>query len=310
VRRMAWLAGLLALAGAAHAAGDAALAVVEACRARLDPAVDIGIERIARRCPDLMPAIESAPWRDLMPRAMRERREDISAAGLDALVKLVRESQARPALRTAPKRAALDPILAGLELKAEDAPSRWERFKRWLRERFKRDNDKDERGWLDELLLELRTSEGFARTMTWLGYGLVIGLSVYVIWGEMRAAGFLGLGRRRGAGARDAAWQRRLTLRDINSAPLAERPGLMLRLLGDAFARAGRLPAPEGLTASAIAARAALESDAERTDLALLARCADRVRYAGDVPAESELADAVAVGRGLLAGSTPTKGSR
>src|SRR5688572_29168198 len=88
------------------------------------------------------------------------------------------------------------PILAGLELKAEQAPSRWERFKRWLRDRFKQGDDKDERGWLDELLLDIRTSEGFARTLTWLGYGLVIGLSVYVIWGEMRAAGFLG-GRRR-----------------------------------------------------------------------------------------------------------------
>jgi hypothetical protein len=308
VRRAAWLAGLLALAGAAHAADDAALVVVEACRARLDPAVDIGIERIARRCPDLLPAIEKAPWRDLMPRAMRERREDISASGLGALAKLVRESQARPALRAAPERAALDPILAGLALKAEEAPSRWEKFKRWLRERFKQGDDKNERGWLDELLLDLKTSEGFARTMTWLGYGLVIGLSVYVVWGEMRAAGLFGGGRRGGAGARDAAWRRRLTLRDINSAPLADRPGLMLRLLGEAFARAGRLPAPEGLTASAIAARAALESDAQRADLAALARCADRVRYAGDVPAERELADAVEAGRVLLASSTPAKG--
>jgi hypothetical protein len=294
--------------GQTVAPDDPALAVVEACRARLDPALDIGVERVARRCPELLPALERAPWHALLPLAMRERREDLSAAGLAALAELVREARSPRVQREAPDRGELEPILLGLELKPEDGPSRWERLKKWLRERFEKNKEGEESGWLDELLLQIRTSEGFARALTWLGYGLVIGLAGYVIWGELRAAGVFGGRSGDVAAARDAAWRRRLSLRDLGSVPLADRPGLLLKLLGEALARARRLPAPEGLTASGIATRAELESEAERASLARVALCADRVRYAGDAPDESELTAAVESARELLHRVAPPRG--
>ena len=95
-----WLGlSVLVLAGGAFAADDAALRVVEACRARLDPATDLGLERIQKRCPELLPALASAPWRDLLPQTLRERRDEISAESLRVLAELVRKAGSAAKLR-------------------------------------------------------------------------------------------------------------------------------------------------------------------------------------------------------------------
>jgi len=128
---------LLALCCAAGAhADDAALRVVEACRAKLDARVDIGIERVRRRCPDLLPALEKAPWRELLPATLGDRREEISAESLRALAQLVRHAADPGAQRAAPERNTLDPVLAALGDQGQQGATRWERFKRWLKEKL------------------------------------------------------------------------------------------------------------------------------------------------------------------------------
>ena len=89
-------------------------------------------------------------------------------------------------------------------------------------------------------------------------------------------------------------------LADVAAAPLAERPGMLLRLLGEALTRADRLPAPDGLTAAAIARRASLDSEAERDDLASVAAIADTVRYGDSTPPDDRLEGSVAVAKALL----------
>jgi len=138
---------LLAAAGAASAADDAALRVVEACRARLDARTDIGIERIQKRCPELLPTISAAPWRDLVPRTLRERREELSAESLRALIELVRGATEAGVSGTAPDVAQLAPVLAELGARGQEGATRWERFKRWLKELRKGRKD-DEEGLL------------------------------------------------------------------------------------------------------------------------------------------------------------------
>jgi hypothetical protein len=88
-----WVAILALASGTAMAADDAALRIVEECSARLDARTDVGIDRIQKRCPELMTALASAEWRDLLPPTLRERRDEISAQSLQALVTLVRQSQ-------------------------------------------------------------------------------------------------------------------------------------------------------------------------------------------------------------------------
>jgi hypothetical protein len=300
LKRFLVLSGLM-LAGSACAADDAALRVVETCRARLDPAADVGIERIQKRCPELLPALASAPWRELLPQTLRERRDEISAESLRALEELIRRSSNAATLRDAPSREKLAPVLAELGAKGQEGATRWERFKRWLKEKLENRKDDDEASALEKWSRQFQTSEGIAQAITYAGYVMVGVLVLFVIWSELRAAGLLGGARRARGGSDPAAqWRRPLMLSDIAAAPLADRPGMLLRLLGEALTRADRLPAAEGLTAAAIARRAILDSEQERAELAQVATTADAVRYGDNSPPVEQLEGTVASAKGLL----------
>lgn len=304
--RRVFTALVLTFSGIAFADDDAALRVVEACRARLDARSDIGIERIQKRCPELLPALERAPWRDLVPRTLRERREEISARSLGALIELVRGTAvAVPPGETAAREISTQPLAAVLEelgARGQQGATRWERFKRWLKELRDGKETKDEEGALEKWSRQISTSEGVARVITWVGYGLLGALVLLVIVAELRAAGLFGA-RRRAAERRrpETEWRRRLMLADVAAAPLAERPGLLLKLLGEALTRAHRLPAADGLTAGAIARRAQLDAESDREDLAGVAATSERIRYAGQVPPESALESTVEKAKALLA---------
>lgn len=300
---------VLICAASAHA-DDAALRAVDACRARLDARVDIGIERVRRRCPELLPALEKAPWRGLLPATLGERREEISAESLRALAQLVRHAADPGTQRTAPERKTLDPVLAALGDTGQQGVTRWERFKRWLKEKLETRPD-DGPGWLEKWARQFRTSEGVAQAITYLGYALVVLLVLFVIWQELRAAGLWG-GLRRAARRRDPAaeWRRRLKLEDVFAAPLTERPGMLLKLLGEALAREQRLPAADGLTAAALVRQARLDADDDRESLSQVARAAEQVRYAEQAPADDALEGAVSRARGLLAKFTRPGGRR
>ena len=180
---------LFTTGGAALAADDAALKVVEACRARLDARTDIGVERIQKRCPDLFPAIAAAPWHALVPSTLRERREELSADSLRALEELIRGAGAEAASnRHSPDLAQLSPVLAELGARGQEGVTRWERFKRWLKDL--RSGRKDgEEGWLTRWSRDLSTSEGVARIISYIGYALLAALTLFVIVAELRAAG-------------------------------------------------------------------------------------------------------------------------
>ena len=293
---------LLLIVGVSWAAEDPALAVLDACRAKLDARNDVGLARIEKRCPDLMPALQGAPWGNLLPKDMRERRDEISAEGLRELAQAIRNLEPVPAQRPAPDVKRLAPVLASLGKKGQQGATRWERFKRWMQDKLeRRDDDKGEKSWIDGLGNQFQTSEGVARAITYTGYGLMVLLVLLVIWSELRAAGLLGGhardDARRGA---DGEWRRRLQLTDVMAAPLAERPGLLLRLLGEALTRSQRLPSAAGLTAAALVRQAKLDSEQDRAELEQVASAAEAVRYAPRQPEPERLEGAVASARGLL----------
>ena len=175
-------------------------------------------------------------------------------------------------------------------MRAQQGATRWERFKRWLKEKFEGAPRTTRRARSSKWSRQFRTSEGVARALTYLGYAMVLALVLFVIVSELRAAGWLGAARRAAARADPAAeWRRRLMLADVIAAPLAERPGMLLRLLGEALTRAHRLPAAEGLTAGAIARRAELETADERAELERIAATSEQIRYAERRPGDAAL---------------------
>jgi hypothetical protein len=300
VKRWIGLLGLIA-SGVALPADDAALRVVEACRQRLDARIDVGIERIQKRCPELLPALASAPWRDLLPRTLRERGEEITAESLQALEELVRQSRDGTSQRAAPTRDRLEPVLADLGDKGVQGATRWERFKRWLKDKLENRKDDDDTSWIERMARQFKTSEGVAQFITYTGYVMVGVLVLFVVWSELRAAGLFGGARRGSARANPAAeWRRRLLLADVAQAPLAERPGMLLRLLGEALTRAQRLPAADGLTATAIAEGARLDSAGDREDLRRVGATSETVRYAAASPPDADIEGTVVTAKALL----------
>ncbi|MDF3020365.1 MAG: hypothetical protein K0Q92_1668 [Steroidobacteraceae bacterium] len=308
MRRLLVCLALLAapnFSGAA-ATDDPALAALEACGARLDARTDVGLERIAKRCPQLLPALRSAPWADLLPLYLRtgdkhDRRDEISARSLRELAELVRDSKREIAPRSAPDVADLAPVLAGLGEKGQQGVTRWERFKRWIKDKLERhEREDDQDSWLGDFGRQFETSEGVAQFITIVGYCCMGLLLAFVIFSELRAAGLFG-GRRRN-GARDKAreWRRRLQLADVMAAPLADRPGLLLQLLGEALTRANRLRTAAGLTAGALVRQARLDSAEERAELEQVASTAEAVRFAPSQPDAGKLEGAVTAARSLL----------
>jgi hypothetical protein len=74
---------------------------------------------------------------------------------------------------------------------------------------------------------------------------------------------------------------------------------MLLRLLGEALTRSHRLPAAEGLTATAIAERARLDSVDEREELRRVGATAEAVRYAAATPPDETIEGTVERGEGL-----------
>jgi hypothetical protein len=66
-RILAALAMLAVPVASPEAAETDALRAIDACIARLDAQIDVGYERIARRCPDLAPTLEQSGFAAWLP---------------------------------------------------------------------------------------------------------------------------------------------------------------------------------------------------------------------------------------------------
>src|SRR6266404_8534390 len=108
-----------------------ALPAVDACVGRLDPELDIGYDRIAARCPELVKQLDHGAWAAWLPRGWKEPGNDLSAGSLKEFRELVeRESAASDSAR-APDIRQLKSVLHGIA--GTSTAGWWSRFKSWLR---------------------------------------------------------------------------------------------------------------------------------------------------------------------------------
>jgi hypothetical protein len=288
---------------AAKTAADAAgLAAIERCVARLDPIADIGFERVAARCPELPAALDAASWSALLPPNWRTRGAALSRDGLIALAALVTERESARPERVMPDPQKIQQTLADVGAIVDDRSSLWERVKRWLRDVFARSQEGEREGMLRRMFGPIDVSEAISRALAYAGYALLVAFACFVVLQELRAAGLLDHRRRR---QRTEVRQKigavaRLELTDVMAAPLAERPGLLLRMLAEVWRTKLRPDPTSAMTATEFSelVRAAVPSAA--AEVAALARTADAVRYGGRSVPDSDLSDATRGASALL----------
>ncbi|MEZ5473615.1 MAG: hypothetical protein R3E72_01240 [Steroidobacteraceae bacterium] len=297
-----WLLVAAAPAQPATIADQAALVELGRCRSTLDPIVDIGYARIAKRCPKLSDAIDRASWRDLLPVNWRERSESLSANSLAALESLLRGAQAAAPSRSAPAVAALATALEPLGdvSRAELGP--WDRFKRWLGRLFASD-DRAETGWIERLSGSVSFPTALARIFTYVGYCALAGFAVWVVINEFLTArlsvpSMRWFGRRV---ARSDHLQRRWSLAEIDALPLGERPSALLRIIVEHLEHLRGNQQLVSLTTRELLAIGGDHGASIVSPLAVVGDAAEQVRYAAVPPAAAALSQAEAQGRALFA---------
>ena len=302
-----WLSGLVAsvvISGAAIAQGPpmaAQLPALDACLSRLDPELDIGYDRIATRCPDLVKELDHGAWVPWLPRGWKEPGNDLSAGGLKEFRELVDREGAASASPRAPDIRHLKGVLNGLA--GTNTQGWWSRFKAWLRSILETREQPTDESWFTRMVSHVGISQSLRQLIAYAALTAVLLLAAVIVINEVLAAGLLpkrGDVRRKRHGVPDTPAPR-MTWSDIERAPLPEKPRLLLELIVRRLSDRGYLPPAGALTVRELTKVARLPEPDDRTRLSDLALAAERVRYsAGDLESEA-LDKSVTRGRELLA---------
>lgn len=275
---------------------------VDACVARLDPQLDIGYDRIAARCPDLMKQLETGAWAPWLPRGWKESGNDLSAGSLKELRELIaRESGTRetnPA--AAPDVRNLKPLLTALAGSRNETG--WSRFKSWLRSVLEHREQPTDESWFSRMVSHVGLSQSVIRLITYAALGAVVVLAGIIVINELRTAGLFGkrTGTTRKRQTRSPGGGGGVSWRDIEQAALRDRPRLLLELIVRRLSERGALPPSGALTVRELTRAVQLPEAEDRLRLTELALAAERVRYSATEPGASGLDEPLVRGRELL----------
>jgi hypothetical protein len=307
---------LLSLLGvAAQGAVAQSLPNVGACISRLDAQVDIGYDRIAARCPDLVRQIEQGSWSAWLPRGWKEPGNDLSAGGLKELRELAGSEITAPTPAHTLDVGKLNRVLAELGHPGATDESGWSRFKAWLRSILEPREPAPADNWFTKMVSHVGFTQSLLEVLSYAALAAVVVLAGIIVLNELRNAGLLrkpppGARKRRGTPARvpdvEGGWS------DIAGASSLDKPRLLLKLIVARLSGLGLLPPSGALTVRELARAARLGDAEDRSRLTDLAVAAERVRFsAREVPVAS-LEASVSRGHELLvrldAGAAPGAG--
>jgi len=273
---------------------------LDACVSRLDPEVDVGFDRIAVRCPDLVKQLEHGAWAPWLPRGWKEPGNDLSAGSLKEFRELVgRESAAGTSLQ-APDVRHLKRVLSGLA--DTSTVGWWSRFKSWLRSILETREQSPDESWFSRMVSHVGIPQSLRQLIAYVALIAVVLLAAVIVFNEVRAAGLLpkrGDRARTRRGAPDMrapgmAWS------DIERAVLTDKPRLLLELIVRRLSDRGSLPPAGALTVRELTRAARLPEPDDRTRLSELALAAERVRYSSRDLESAALNESLARGRELL----------
>jgi hypothetical protein len=272
---------------------------IDSCISRLNPELDIGYDRIAARCPDLVAQIGKGSWAAWLPRGWNEPGNDLSAGSLREFRELVSRQEAAVPVARAPDLRSLNAILQGLADKHADGW--WSRLNSWLRSILERQEQVPDESWFGRMISEVGLSQSLRQLAAYTALGVVVVLAAVIIFNELRNAGLLQRGRatvRRPASSRHPTAQRAWS--DIEQAPLLERPRLLLESVLGRLGERGYLPPAGALTVRELTQATQLPEAEDRARLADLAAATERVRYSDRSLEPSVLEESILRGRELL----------
>jgi hypothetical protein len=294
---------LLAIAPAAwsQAAGQderSALEVIDQCSESADEET-IGLAAFEEECPGVTRALEQSGYLSLLSTASRDELD-----GYDLSRLLFVDSwydDAAPADRDVDV-ATLGPILDSLRAQESERPPGWfQRFKRWLRSMLEPQGGGSSDNWLVRWLQEAKIPDLVWTGIVYVALAMLLGLTIFVIVNELRAAGFFRQRRKTqpdqfaggvAGAAEDAA-------ADFDALSADRKASMLLRMLVATLVRSGRLRTERSLTHRELCARARFDDARQRESFQRVAALAERTVYgSSEVPAE-EVEPIVAAARDL-----------
>jgi hypothetical protein len=295
-----FLALILSAAGTTGAGARDALGAINGCLQQLDPALDVGYERVAARCPDLAPSLAASSWAAWLPPDWNSAGSELSAGGLTelrfALTRLPERSGRAPRLEH------LGAALAALVPGTPPHRSWWARLKEWLHEVLTPPPPNADRGWWRRVFGTAGLPKTLMEAIVWGALAVVVALAGAIVVNELRVAGLLRNWTLQSARTRaaDAGARERTALRELEQAALSQQPGLLLEFIADRLAEQERLPPARALTVQELA-RAARLPPPQRERLLELGTACERVRFSDREVAPQALTALLARGRELLA---------
>ena len=289
---------------------DVAWDAIDTCVRKLNPDVDVGYERIAARCPDLVVRLEQGRWAAWLPRDWKRPNNDLSAGGLRELRELL--ANVPDAGNRAPSVASLPAVLASLAQQDSAPVGWWTQTRIWLREAFERREQATGEGWLARLIAQNGLSQAVLEIVSYAALALVVVLAGAIVVNELRVGGALGSLRKRFA-ARAAPVRAGVphagpTRDDLQHAAVLQRPRMLLELIIACLTEDSRLPPARGLTVRELTRLARLPDQADRDRLAELARVSERVRFSDTGVSEAAVTTVVEDGWLLLGRLRPRAG--
>jgi hypothetical protein len=204
--------------------------------------------------------------------------------------------------RPAPDLARLAPIVANLAGTEEERRGFWARLQAWLRSVLAARASAPTESTFARLLGRVSLPQALLRLVSYTSVVIVVGLAGYIVANEWRAAGMPVRARRRKSVGMESEAKRAhlLSWQDIEAAPGAEQPRMLLEILAARLTAAQRLPAAAALTVRELSGAAELADAEDRARLLEVALASERLSYSAHVAAPSVLAAVMERGRQLL----------
>ena len=298
LRLVAALGSLIAACFAATCFAGAPLDTVGDCAARASPTLS-GLKDLGAVCPDLRAALGTLGFDKILYEGWQEK---LNVHVLHDLLDL-NARYSGPRWPGVPDSSAVPEILRTLN--AEQAPrpvSWWYSFKNWLKQWLEH-SDSSLAKWLRHLLQGFLSganlSPGFLQAFVYIVTILTAFAAVGIIVYELKAGGVVARFRkRRSAPDQPAESSGHLSAEEFSADE--NTPAGVLRALVNRLLQTGRLATERSLTHRELIARAAFDSEGQRSVFARIARAAEIILY-GSEPAPPETAAALArQGRELL----------